>query len=236
MTDTREKLEADIRKLYTHSTSTLMYPPSANKTTDYIKSVSVDTVLGWLDRQSAITERECLVQSVQGADAILTAENAELQARLEKSHRDWLVDAGEYEQVADGMKKQIAELQAECEARGRALESNLKRIHELEANSMPLPLDADGVPIRVGDTVEYSDGYEMWTMRVGMIGRECVEECESGVIAKICHHVKRDDPLVELAIDLISDGFLADVPRSEWDVRATEVARLIREALKVVGE
>ena len=56
--DTREKLEADILKYYTHSTSTVMFPPSVNIVTKYI-SVSLDMVLGWLNRQAAITEREC---------------------------------------------------------------------------------------------------------------------------------------------------------------------------------
>lgn len=56
--DSREKLEADVLKYYTHTVSTAMWPPSANKHTDMV-SVSMDDVLGWLDRQAAITEREC---------------------------------------------------------------------------------------------------------------------------------------------------------------------------------
>lgn len=56
--DSREKIEAEIREIYSYSTSTLIYPASSKKTTDYIRSVSVDTVLGWLDRQAAITRAE----------------------------------------------------------------------------------------------------------------------------------------------------------------------------------
>ena len=56
--DSREKLEADVRKHYAYSTTTLLYPPSANKTTDMLRSLPIDTVVGWLDRQAAITERE----------------------------------------------------------------------------------------------------------------------------------------------------------------------------------
>ena len=56
--DTREKLEADVLKYYTHTVSTAMWPPSANKHTDMV-SVSMDMVLEWLDRQAAITRREC---------------------------------------------------------------------------------------------------------------------------------------------------------------------------------
>lgn len=55
--DSRKKLEADVRKRYTHTVSTAMWPPSANKHTDMV-SVSIDTVLGWLDRQAAITANE----------------------------------------------------------------------------------------------------------------------------------------------------------------------------------
>ena len=55
--DTREKLEADVLKYYTHTVSTAMWPPSANKHTDMV-SVSMDMVLEWLDRQATITERE----------------------------------------------------------------------------------------------------------------------------------------------------------------------------------
>ena len=47
--DGREKLEADVQKHFTHRTSTAMWPPSANKTTDWIL-VSMETILGWLDR------------------------------------------------------------------------------------------------------------------------------------------------------------------------------------------
>ena len=56
--DTREKLEADVLKYYTHTTSTLMWPVDANIMKKWV-SVSMDTVLEWLDRQDAITRREC---------------------------------------------------------------------------------------------------------------------------------------------------------------------------------
>lgn len=56
--DSREKLEADVEAHYTYTVSTAMWPPSANKTTHYV-SVPMDTVIGWLDRQAAITGREC---------------------------------------------------------------------------------------------------------------------------------------------------------------------------------
>ena len=55
--DTREQLEADIRKCITYVERTLMYPDSANKTTEVLRT-TVESVIGWLDRQAAITERE----------------------------------------------------------------------------------------------------------------------------------------------------------------------------------
>ncbi len=56
--DTREKLEADVREHITYTTSTLLHPASANKTTEMLGTLPVDTVLDWLNRQAAITENE----------------------------------------------------------------------------------------------------------------------------------------------------------------------------------
>ena len=53
MVDSREKLEADVLKYYTHTTSTLMWPEEANIKTKWV-SVSMDTVLEWLDRAADI--------------------------------------------------------------------------------------------------------------------------------------------------------------------------------------
>ena len=82
--DSREKLEADIRE-YVH------YIAGATLMSDRADEAVVH---GWLDRQAAITERECLVLSVDGADAILTAENAKLQEQVDRltAERDNLVD------------------------------------------------------------------------------------------------------------------------------------------------
>lgn len=56
--DTREQLEADVHNFYTHTVSTAMWPPSANKKTDMLCALPVDTVIGWLDRQAAIDRKE----------------------------------------------------------------------------------------------------------------------------------------------------------------------------------
>lgn len=62
--DSREKLEADVLEMVKKG------------------FITYETLIEWLDRQAAITESECLVKSVQGADAILIAECAELQAQV----------------------------------------------------------------------------------------------------------------------------------------------------------
>lgn len=164
--DTREKLEADIRKLYSYTTSTLLYPQSEKKTTDYIMSVSVDTVLEWLDRQAAITQDE------------LQANADDLQAQLESAHRDWLEDVGEYEE-------RIAELQSQLD------------------NSMPLPLDADGEPIHMGDILhsdEIGIDFECQGVSIDMRGNgrrehwtvcyQVTDGISDWTAAKRCHHVK----------------------------------------------
>ena len=80
--DTREKLEADVRKHYSHTTSTLMYPPSANKRTDWLASMPIDTVFGWLDRQAAITANEANHIHEFGCEACRAAQKREI-AELE---------------------------------------------------------------------------------------------------------------------------------------------------------
>jgi len=56
--DSRNKLEEEVRSHYAYTVSTLMYPDSLNKKTDMLGHLPVDTVIGWLDRQAAITRRE----------------------------------------------------------------------------------------------------------------------------------------------------------------------------------
>lgn len=95
--DSREKLEADVRKHYAYSTTTLMYPSSANKTTDMLGALPVDTVIGWLDRQASITERECMECSTSERVGFDCAECAEGLGR-------------ELDARCDPLKARIAEL------------------------------------------------------------------------------------------------------------------------------
>ena len=119
------------------------------------------------------------------------------------------------------LQKQVDELQAECEARGRALESNLKRIHELESECseccykqefdnieqryMPLPVDKNGEVVRIGDELYY-EGYNQ-QFKVGCISIQYahayVKDAPNGDTWKPeeCVHVK-SDPLKELLVDM----------------------------------
>ena len=87
--DTREKLEADI---YDYLDKTL---EGWNNEAEFYP----EPVCTWLDRQAAITEQECLVQSVQGADAILTVENVKLLQKVK-----WLeTERAEYRRLIRDM-------------------------------------------------------------------------------------------------------------------------------------
>lgn len=117
--DSREKLEADVRKHYAYSTTTLMYPPSANKTTDMLGALPVDTVIGWLDRQAAITQHEITERWAEHLHPIerecgdlrrkvdeLTAERDTLQGALDIA----VQNESKLEDECDELQKQVDEL------------------------------------------------------------------------------------------------------------------------------
>ena len=83
VTDSREKLEAEIRGKVAYGTSTLLYPPSANKVTQYLPSLSLGTVLGWLDRQAAITDAEWNREVDEHREAVERRAN-ELQEQVDR--------------------------------------------------------------------------------------------------------------------------------------------------------
>lgn len=102
LVETREQLEADIKKAVTYITSTAMWPPSANKKTEHLRT-TFDEITEWLDRQAAITEQECIESGVTlhgGAEKIrrlkvsnetvkeqnrkLRKERTELRAKVEE--------------------------------------------------------------------------------------------------------------------------------------------------------
>ena len=87
--DSRERLEADVMEYYTHTTSTAMWPESANIKTRWI-SVPMDKVCGWLDRQAAITERDAFMRG----RASLDDEFADMQEQVDDltAERDYWKD------------------------------------------------------------------------------------------------------------------------------------------------
>lgn len=140
--DSREKLEADVRKHYAYSTTTLLYPPSANKTTDMLRSLPIDTVVGWLDRQAAITAEETsgaweeYRDATQREIAELTAQVDELQTRLEAQINETACQSADYvaeQRLAIELQAQVDELQAERDNLARDLaECDESRIELME--------------------------------------------------------------------------------------------------------
>ena len=138
--DSREKLEADVLKYYTHTVSTAMWPHSANKHTDMV-SVSMDTVLEWLDRQAAITEHEWEIEQAyinggykeQIAELTEELDNARAKNRLLKAHigkmqngrNGWHIRAVRLQEKVD---EQTAERDIYREKLSRALDL----AHEIE--------------------------------------------------------------------------------------------------------
>ena len=141
------------------------------------------------------------------------------------------------------LQKQVDELQAECEARGRALESNLKRIHELESECseccykqefdnieqryMPLPLDADGVPWHIGDEIE---GHGV--LHSMSVNRHGWSFFGTAIDPAIHRHVK-PDPLKELLCDMIHEYGSTD---ALTETVADKYADCIRELTKEGGD
>lgn len=138
--DTREQLEADVHNFYTHTVSTAMWPPSANKKTDMLCALPVDTVIGWLDRQAAITERECIDQRI--ADQIgsiwkgeevrrLQAERDALQEKVDEFElRERCAHDYDYRQAAEmweqAFEDKCAELHLMAEERERLFDAKHK--------------------------------------------------------------------------------------------------------------
>ena len=150
------------------------------------------------------------------------------------------------------LQKQVDELQAECEARGRALESNLKRIHELESECseccykqefdnieqryMPLPLDADGVPIHVGDRLSHANKSEFVVNGITFYHNTWRVVTDLATLddgfqmrwAKECRHVK-PDPLIELLEEFAYKVCDTNVDSAEFE----RYAERIRELMEV---
>ena len=162
-----------------------------------------------------------LAQRVQLENLV---DDAELQLKLSEGRRK--TERNNFEQVCkqrDRLKEQRKVLQAEVgelrEKVGRMAETDARweaMRHELESTIaerdecyMELPVDADGVPIRPGDDVEYNGHVE----HVNAVGGSGFTSAPM-FAAETCRHVKPDtveDVLCELsdvAMAMHSVGFM----------------------------
>lgn len=133
--DTREKLEADVHRV-------------ADETEAFYSGEGfIDTrkIIGWLDRQAAITERHWTEMYAASTNA-----NMELKLQLDELH-DRL----------DELKAEIATL----ECANDTLQYELRDRDRLERDSayMPLPKGSDGEPIHVGCWMESTDHFRSVT-------------------------------------------------------------------------
>lgn len=113
--DSREKLEADVMEYYTYTTSTAMWPDSANVKTKWI-SVPMDKVLGWLDRQAAIAERDAFMRG----RASLDDEFADMQEQVDRLERE-----------NESLARDLAECERDREVYRMALGDARRLAHEI---------------------------------------------------------------------------------------------------------
>lgn len=177
--DSREKLEADVREHYAYSNTTLMYPPSANKSTDMLRALPVDTVIGWLDRQAAITEREMhgKIRTLQKQNEehlrlidSLTAERDELAEKLAESGE--LVNGGNAEdwyRCLEDMTHGKELIEKSLTAENKRLRTELEQAkaglkHQKAMRKKAESLVKDGQAL---DMAELKEERDMWRERCG---------------------------------------------------------------------
>lgn len=165
LVDTIEKLKADVLAA-TRKTGT------ANQ----------EDVWRWLDRQDAITQRECIDRWDNKAlmlYADMKAERDELQAKLDEFEGDCYCGATVVQWYEHSVLQQ-------------------RQLDDIERTHMRLPVDADGVPIRTGDRLEGGT--------VFAVGEDAVVY-EPGIWdeASLCRHVKPET--VESLLTEFAEGF-----------------------------
>lgn len=135
--DTREKLESDVREFSYQD-------PNIHTSEFIITHAPMDTVLGWLDRQAAITEREFFETACHGCERLggdgrptLDDLSDELRKYIVKADRlgaalderdDQLADARESLEAA---WDDNAELKAEIATLKEHRAANMEKLHEL---------------------------------------------------------------------------------------------------------
>lgn len=228
--DSREKLEADVLRYYTHTTSTLMWPEDANIKTKWV-SVSMDTVLGWFDRAADIREREFVQQYCAECE---TAENAALKDDIEvlrnrldklQAENDELLaahadDVERLDAMGEGeLQKQVDELQAEVEDVQDELKREWKEAEKWKARCAELQAELEA-------RVRYPDGFVSisdMTERVGRLEAENAELKAELAIANVklegkpdCELCDRTNLLTEIeALTAERDSFEHDLNETE---------------------
>lgn len=189
--DTREKLEADVRSSLGFTTN---------------------DVIGWLDRQAAITKRECAEQVEGIVIDELNVQIDELQAKLDQCMES-------YADAKDSRDKLRAKLDA------------------YDETHMPLPLDAEGVPIRLWDKVQFVDGdYTSAPVEVCAVSNYYAYYGEGKHFyrANMCRHVK-PRTIEDVLGDAVGELFNADISTgsTEWD---DVIAKYADELRKMGGD
>jgi len=104
-----------------------------------------DQFAGLLDRQAAITEREC----------------REYEGELRKQHHKRIAELQTSLELRDSIIEGLRKSLDETIAERNDLAAKLEAKEQLERDSayMRLPVDADGVPIRIGDEMEWTNSH-----------------------------------------------------------------------------
>jgi hypothetical protein len=138
LSDSRERLEADVRGAV----------HGAYAYEDYIPE---NMIFDWLDRQAAITERECMERATSERVGWDCAECAE--------------GLGKYaDGLCDPLKERIAELTAERELYRDNMIAQTKRVAELTAERDQLQADLDACRMRekAAEDYDFREAAERW--------------------------------------------------------------------------
>lgn len=177
-----------------------------------------------LDRQAAITEREMEGVFLDRADVVITRrelEKRELQAKVDELNAQntrlnakWAEANTQVERLQaelDHAERDCSTCDVIAELRRKVRELQAK-LDEYDQTHMVLPVDADGVPIKIGDKIQQLNHAGVWTDAMPVIavddhgcfalahGIAC--DARTYVWGNNCRHVKQrtvEDVLRELA-------------------------------------
>ena len=261
--DTRERINDDLLAMITSWD---------DYDGDYIRiygSVAYAQVKELLDRQAAITEREwrehcaseecCGFQELVDVNESLQAEHDDLKRANERQARKihdvcelnerLHVENRELQDANDELQKRMLSIEDEVIVLESERDELYMRLAMAEAEAkrtddgwMRLPVDADGVPIHIGDMIQQLNHAGVWTHAMPVVavdengcfaltqGLAC--EARTYVWCNNCRHVK--ERTVEDVLDEFASFVCEEVGFSQEDVK--RCAEEIRELMKVVGE